>query len=71
MSRKTVIITSDGDGEVASPRRGRPRSTDPGVSVKTWLRQSEYDRLIRAAAHRRQPISRLVRSLLVVRLPPP
>jgi hypothetical protein len=51
------------------PRRGRPRSTDPGVSVKTWLRASEYDRLIKAAAERREPVSSLVRSLLILRLP--
>ncbi len=51
------------------PRRGRPRASEPGVSVKTWLRQSEYDRLIRAAAVRREPVSSLVRSLLILRLP--
>jgi hypothetical protein len=52
------------------PRRGRPRAAEPGVSVKTWLRESEYDRLIRLAAHRREPVSSLVRSLLILRLPP-
>jgi hypothetical protein len=52
------------------PRRGRPRAAEPGVSVKTWLRQSEYDRLIRAASARREPVSSLVRSLLILRLPP-
>ena len=51
------------------PRRGRPRAVEPGYSVKTWLRESEYDRLIRAAAKRRQPVSALVRSLLILRLP--
>jgi hypothetical protein len=51
------------------PRRGRPRSAEPGVSVKTWLRESEYDKLIRLAAHRREPVSSVVRSLLILRLP--
>jgi hypothetical protein len=51
------------------PRRGRPRSAERGVNVSTWLKESEYDRLIRVAAHRREPVSSLVRSLLILRLP--
>jgi hypothetical protein len=51
------------------PRRGRPRSAEQGYSVKTWLRESEYDKLIRLAAHRREPVSSVVRSLLILRLP--
>lgn len=51
------------------PRRGRPRAAERGVNVSTWLRESEYDRLIRVAAHRREPVSTLVRSLLILRLP--
>jgi hypothetical protein len=39
------------------------------VNVSTWLKESEYDRLIRVAAHRREPVSSLVRSLLILRLP--
>jgi hypothetical protein len=50
-------------------RRGRPRATERGVNVSTWLKESEYDRLIRVAAHRREPVSSLVRSLLILRLP--
>jgi hypothetical protein len=50
-------------------RRGRPRAAEPGVSVKTWLRVSEYDRLIKVAADRREPVSVLVRTLLMLRLP--
>jgi hypothetical protein len=53
------------------PRRGRPRSAEQGYSVKTWLRESEYDKLIRLAAHRREPVSSVVRSLLILRLPEP
>jgi hypothetical protein len=51
------------------PRRGRPRAAEQGYSVKTWLRESEYDKLIKLAAHRREPVSTLVRSLLILRLP--
>jgi hypothetical protein len=52
------------------PRRGRPRKAEQGYSVKTWLPESEYDKLIRLASQRRQPVSQLVRSLLILRLPP-
>jgi hypothetical protein len=51
-------------------RRGRPRLDVPGVSVKTWLKRSEYDRLLRTAAERREPVSHLVRALLIRQLPP-
>ncbi len=52
------------------PRRGRPRHAERGVNVSTWLKESEYDKLIRMAAHRREPVSSLVRSLLILRMPP-
>jgi hypothetical protein len=52
------------------PRRGRPRKAEQGYSVKTWLPESEYDRLIQLANQRREPVSHLVRSLLILRLPP-
>lgn len=51
------------------PRRGRPRAQEPGYSVKTWLRGSDYDRIIKLAAERREPISSVVRDLLILRLP--
>jgi hypothetical protein len=51
------------------PRRGRPRAAERGVNVSTWLRESEYDKLIRLASQRREPVSSLVRSLLILRLP--
>ena len=50
----------------SGPRRGgRPRLPDRGVSVQTWMRESEYDQLIRVAHQRRGSVSSLVRSLLL------
>lgn len=54
---------------VLSRRRGRPRAAEPGKSVKTWLRDSEYDRLIRVAEHHETTVSDLVRRVLLKRLP--
>lgn len=51
-------------------KRGRPRLAEPKVCVSTWVEPSEYDRIIKLAARRREPISSLVRSLLMLRLPP-
>lgn len=58
-----------GGGSPPQRRRGRPRAAEPGVSVKTWLRESDYDRLIKVAADRRETVSSIVRSLLMLRLP--
>jgi hypothetical protein len=72
VSEHSLVIVGPQGARTIAPepaRRGRPRSAEPGVSVKTWLRQSEYDRLIKAAAVRREPVSSLVRSLLMTRLP--
>lgn len=50
-------------------RRGRPRVSEPGTSVSTWLRPDEHDRLIKLANARETTVSSLVRSLLILRLP--
>lgn len=47
---------------------GRPRADEPGVVVATWLRSSEYDRLIRQAQTQDQSVSALIRDLLRVSL---
>lgn len=49
---------------------GRPPVQERGVTVNTWLRESDYDRLIRVANKRGESVSALVRSLLLRRLPP-
>jgi hypothetical protein len=51
------------------PRRGRPRAAERLVTVSFRCAESEYDRLIRVASQRRQDVSPLVRSLLMLRLP--
>jgi len=56
--------------ESQRPRRGRPRLAEPGVSVKTWLRVSEYDRLIELANSRQMKVSTLVRFLLLLDIDP-
>lgn len=47
---------------------GRPRADEPGSAVTTWLKQSEHDRLAKLAAKHEVTISKLVRSLLIMRL---
>jgi hypothetical protein len=45
--------------------RGRPKTEEPaGTSVTTWLRISEYDRLMALAKREEQTLSALVRELL-------
>ena len=50
------------------PKRGRPKSDEPGSAVMTWLRAGEHDRLIALAKREEKTISALVRDLLKVRL---
>ena len=53
---------------VAVKPRGRPRVTEPGTTVSTWLRPGEHDRLIKLANLKETSVSALVRQLLVLRL---
>lgn len=49
---------------------GRPRTlAEPGASLTVWLGQTEYDRLFELAQKRSVTVSKLVRSLLILRLP--
>jgi hypothetical protein len=48
---------------------GRPKAQEPLVPVTTWVREREYFRLCRLAEKRDQNVSRLIRSLLILRLP--
>lgn len=52
-------------------RRGRPRAAmkEPGVRLTTWIPESRYDELVRLASARREPLSSVTRSLLILRLP--
>jgi len=45
-------------------KRGRPRLPVPGARVTTWLRSTDYDRLLKAAKAQDVTISGLVRTLL-------
>lgn len=49
--------------------RGRPKASDPGISLCTRVPTSEYDRLVRMANQRETSVSALVRQMLVLRLP--
>jgi hypothetical protein len=57
--------------DTKEPRqRGRPKVDEPRASVSTWLPASEHDRLIKLAQKHEQSISSMVRSLLMLKLPP-
>jgi hypothetical protein len=50
-------------------KAGRPRSETPGVRVTTWMREPDYDRLLRLAKSRDDnSISGAMRDLLKLRL---
>lgn len=57
------------DDKQEQPRPGRPKSSDPGSPVMTWLRQSEHDRLIRLAQAHNTTVSALVRKIVILKLP--
>jgi hypothetical protein len=48
--------------------RGRPKADESSTRVSSWVRDSEYDRLVKMANQREQSVSKLVRSLLMMRL---
>jgi len=52
--------------ETAPPAkpRGRPRATEPGSCVSTWVRQSDHDALIRLAKKYDLTVSQVVARLL-------
>jgi hypothetical protein len=54
---------------IAPRGRGRPPAAEPGTNVHTWLRESEYDRLIACARRQRISVSSYVRRLVILRLP--
>jgi len=55
---------------VLPPRgRGRPRLDDPMVPVSTRLPSEANERLLRLSYEQRRPVSSVVRSLLMMRLP--
>ena len=54
-------MSHDDQQAVRVRRRGRPRASEPGIAVGSWLRVSEFDRLSRFARERDQSVSRMVR----------
>jgi hypothetical protein len=48
--------------------RGRPRAPDRGETVTTYVRSSDYDRLLRLAADQRKSLACVVRDLLRLKL---
>jgi len=59
----------DADKARDTPRRGRPKASDPGASLSTWLRGSEYDKLVQLAKKHDTSVSALARQIIVRRLP--
>lgn len=49
--------------------RGRPKASDPGISLCVRVPTSEYDRLVRLANQRDTSVSALARQILVQRRP--
>ncbi len=58
MMEPTVIVLGRGR------KRGRPRASEPGSAVMTWLPASEHQRLIKLAEKRGESVSSTVRLLL-------
>jgi len=55
-------------GPEAAPKpRGRPRVA-PGATLTTYVRSSDYDRLLRLATVQRKSLASLVRDLLRLKL---
>jgi hypothetical protein len=52
------------------PRRrpGRPRVDEPGARLSTFVRQGDYDRLVRLALKEDRSVAALVRELLNLKL---
>ena len=52
------------------PRRrpGRPKVDEPGTRLSTYVRNSDYDRLVRLALKHGRPVSAVFRDLLLKRL---
>jgi predicted CopG family antitoxin len=48
---------------------GRPRVDPPGARVTTWIRSSDYDRLLKLAQQQDKSISGVIRELLKLKLP--
>ena len=58
----TIIPAVDEHPPRAQKRpRGRPRQAEPSVSVSTWLKVADYDRLCVFAQRQRTSISAIVR----------
>jgi hypothetical protein len=47
---------------------GRPRVEEPGRHIATYIRTSDYDRLVRLALKHDRPVSAVFRDLLLKRL---
>jgi hypothetical protein len=57
------------DDTSQKPRRGRPPAKEQGAALTTWVRISEYEKLVRLANRKETSVSSLVRSLLLMKLP--
>jgi len=58
------------DGVHEQRQRGRPRVAERMEPVMTRLPTGVYDRLCQQAQGRGEPLSQVVRDLLILRLPP-
>ncbi len=43
---------------------GRPKSDEPSISVSTWLKSSEHQRIVQLAHQRHESVSSVLRDIL-------
>ena len=55
-------------GEPPKRPRGRPRVDEPGQVLATYVRTSDYDRLVKLALKHDRTVAALVRELLHLKL---
>jgi hypothetical protein len=57
------------DPPTRDPRKGgRPKVDEPGTRLSTYVRNSDYDRLVRLALKHDRTVAALVRDLLKLKL---
>jgi hypothetical protein len=49
-------------------RGGRPKAAEPGLRVSTWIKTTEYDRLVKRANAGERSVSSLVRLFIKMEL---
>jgi Ribbon-helix-helix protein, copG family len=71
VGRVTLRLGMSDDESTPPKRRGRPRVTDPGVTLTTYLPQSDIAKIRQKAAAAGVSVSQVMRDLLIPPKPPP